>query len=56
MSAVVFDAYSFFTYLEREPGYERVKLYLEEAAKTGHNVLLCVVNWGEVYYNFLREA
>lgn len=56
MSGIVFDAYSLIAYLEREPDYEQVKAHLEHAAQTGRNILLCVVNWGEVYYTTMREA
>ena len=56
MSVVVLDAYGLFTYLERESGYAQVKAYLERAATSGRNLLLCVVNWGEVYYTFTRES
>ena len=56
MSGIVFDAYSLIAYLEREPAYEQVKAHLEHAAQTGRNVLMCVVNWGEVYYSTMREA
>jgi len=56
VSVVVLDAYGLFTYLERESGYAQVKAYLERAATSGRNLLLCVVNWGEVYYTFTRES
>jgi len=56
VSGIVLDAYSLIAYLEREPGYETVKGHLERAAQTGRNLLLCSVNWGEVYYSVMREA
>jgi len=56
VSVVVLDAYGLFTYLERESGYAQVKAHLERAATSGRNLLLCVVNWGEVYYTFTRES
>ena len=55
MSQFVLDAYSVFVYLEREPGYEQMKAHLEQATRTQRNLLMCIVNWGEVYYSFMRE-
>lgn len=56
MSSIVLDAYGVIAFLEREPGYEVVEKHLEHAAQTGKDLLLCVVNWGEVYYSILRET
>ena len=56
MSALVLDAYAVIAFLEREPGYEQVEKYLARAAETDKDLLLCTVNWGEVYYNVLRET
>lgn len=50
------DAYSVIAYLEKETGNEQVQSYLERAAESGRDLLLSVVNWGEVYYSILREA
>lgn len=56
MSSMVLDAYAVIAFLEREPGYEHVEKHLDHAAQTGRNLLLCTVNWGEVYYNVMRET
>lgn len=56
MTRVVLDAYSVIAYLEREPGYERVEACLERALHDRQPAWLCVVNWGEVYYNTMRES
>ena len=56
MSAVVLDAYAVIAFLEREPGYEHVEKHLDHAAQIGRNLLLCTINWGEVYYNVMRET
>ena len=56
MSSVVLDAYSVIAFLEREPGYEQVEKHFEHTSKAGRNLLMCTVNWGEVYYIILRET
>ena len=56
MSVVVLDAYSVIAFLEREPGYEQVGKYFEHGSQAGRDLLLCTVNWGEVYYIVLRET
>lgn len=55
MIRVVLDAYSVIAYLEREPGWERVEECLKRALHEQQPAWLCVVNWGEVYYNAMRE-
>lgn len=52
----VIDAYSLIAYLEGEPGKDKVIELLKEARDTGRNLLLCVINWGEVYYSTARKA
>lgn len=56
MSSIVLDAYGVIAFLEREPGYEQVEKHFEHASQTGRNLLMCTVNWGEVYYSVLRET
>jgi len=56
VSRVVLDAYSVIAYLEKETGNEQVRSYLERASESGRDLLLSVVNWGEVYYIIMREA
>ena len=52
----VLDAYSLITYLEGENGADKMVEVLKSALDSGRALLLCVVNWGEVYYITLREA
>ena len=52
----VLDAYSLVAYLEGEDGADKVVEVLKTARDSGRALLLCVVNWGEVYYITLREA
>jgi ribonuclease VapC len=56
VSGIALDAYSVIAFLEREPGYEQVEKHFEHASQTGRNLLMCTVNWGEVYYSVLRET
>lgn len=51
----VLDAYSLIAYLEGEKGVEIMVEVLKSARDSGKDLLLSVVNWGEVYYIALRE-
>jgi len=52
----VLDAYSLIAYLEGEAGKDRMIDIIRDARDTGRDLLLSVVNWGEVYYITLRET
>jgi len=52
----VLDAYSLIAYLEGEVGKDKMIGVFKAARDSGRDLLLCVVNWGEVYYITLREA
>jgi len=41
-------------YLQDEPAAEEVEKLLLKAAENKHKLLLCVVNWGEIYYSIAR--
>lgn len=51
----VLDSHAVFVYLEKEPGYEKVRDIFSRCAETGKNVWMTAVNWGEVYYITKRE-
>ncbi|HHT9125809.1 MAG TPA: type II toxin-antitoxin system VapC family toxin [Candidatus Brocadiia bacterium] len=55
MSKKVLDSYSLLVYFEHEPGYEKMAEHIEKAAGSMQNLLLSVVNWGEVFYAIYRE-
>lgn len=55
MSKKVLDSYSLLAYFEWEPGRERMVGHFQKATDSKVNLLLCVVNWGEVYYIVYRE-
>ena len=52
----VLDSYSLIAYLEGEVGADRMIELFRAARDSGRDLLLSVINWGEVYYITLREA
>lgn len=51
----VLDACALMIYLEKEPGYEKIKELFVEAAESGKNLLMSAINWGEVLYILVRK-
>jgi len=51
----VLDAYSLIAYLEGEDGADKMVEVIKSARDSGRDLMLSVVNWGEVYYITLRE-
>jgi predicted nucleic acid-binding protein len=51
----ILDASALLAYLEKEPGYEKVRDEFTRAANSGKNLLMASVNWGEVVYIIMRE-
>ena len=54
-AAKVLDSWALLCYLEQEPGYEKIIELFEKAVESSKPLLMCVVNWGEVYYQVLRR-
>jgi predicted nucleic acid-binding protein len=52
----VLDSWALIAFFEDEPAAEQVEKLLTEAAADKHKLLLSVVNWGEIYYNTMREV
>lgn len=52
----VLDSYSLLAYVEGEAGAEKMIELFRTARDSGRDLLLSVINWGEVYYVTLREA
>jgi predicted nucleic acid-binding protein len=50
----VLDASALMAYLEKEPGYEKVRDLLTKSAESGKDILMTTVNWGEVFYILIR--
>ena len=56
MAAVkVLDSWALLCYLEQEPGYEKIIELFEKAVEFSKPLLMCMVNWGEVYYQVMRR-
>jgi predicted nucleic acid-binding protein len=51
----VLDSYSVIAYLEGGPGAGHMIEMFQAARDSGRDLLLSVINWGEVYYITLRE-
>jgi predicted nucleic acid-binding protein len=55
MKRYVLDSYAMIAYFEDEPGADRVAQVLKQIIKGKAKGFMSVVNWGEVYYNTMRE-
>lgn len=51
----VLDSWALLCYLEQEPGFEKMIELFEKAVESSKPLLMCVVNWGEVYYQVVRR-
>ena len=56
MATKVLDSWALIAFFEDEPAAEVVEKILEDAATEKHKLLMSVVNWGEIYYNTMREV
>ena len=56
MATKVLDSWALIAFFEDEPAAEQVEKLLARAAADRHKLLLSVVNWGEIYYNTMREV
>ena len=54
MKRVVLDASALMTFFLGRPGAEKVKELILGAAEGRSELLMSVVNWGEVYYSIWR--
>ncbi len=55
MKRYVLDSYAMIAYFEDEAGADRVAQVLRELIKGQAKGFMSVVNWGELYYNTMRE-
>jgi ribonuclease VapC len=56
MATKVLDSWALIAFFEDEAAAEQVEKLLQRAADEKHKLLMSVVNWGEVYYNTMREV
>ncbi|MCX6902108.1 MAG: type II toxin-antitoxin system VapC family toxin [Verrucomicrobia bacterium] len=56
MATKVLDSWALIAFFEDEPAADEVEKLLQQAADEKHKLLMSVVNWGEVYYNTMREV
>ncbi len=56
MATKVLDSWALIAFLEDEPAAEEMEKLLHQAADEKCKLLLSAVNWGEVYYNTMREV
>jgi len=54
-AAKVLDSWGLLCYLEQEPGFEKMIDLFEKAVESSKPLLMCIVNWGEVYYQVARR-
>jgi len=55
MKRYVLDSYAIIAYFEDEPGAGRVARVLRQIIQGKVKGFMSVVNWGEVYYNTMKE-
>ncbi|MDD4873090.1 MAG: type II toxin-antitoxin system VapC family toxin [Kiritimatiellae bacterium] len=56
MSVRVLDSWALLAFLKGEPSAEEVGGLLKSAAQGRDRLLMCVINWGEVYYSFMKAG
>jgi ribonuclease VapC len=55
MATKVLDSWALIAFFEDEPAAEEVEKLLVKAEAGTHQLLLSVVNWGEIYYSTMRK-
>ena len=55
MKKYVIDSFAMIAFFEDEPGADRVALILKSLIDRKAKAYMSVINWGEIYYNTMRE-
>ena len=55
MRSYVLDSFAMIAYFEDEPGADKVAQILTKIQEGGARGYMSVINWGEIYYNTMRE-
>jgi predicted nucleic acid-binding protein len=56
MATKVLDSWALMALFNDEPAADEVEKLLQKAGAGTHRLLMCVVNWGEIYYAVMRGA
>ena len=56
MAAMVLDSWALLAFFKGEPAAAAVETILQQAASEKARLLLCVVNWGEIWYGMCRAG
>jgi ribonuclease VapC len=56
MAAKVLDSWALLAFFKGEPAAAAVETLIQQAAAGKTRLLLCVVNWGEIYYGMWRAG
>lgn len=56
MATKVLDSWAMMAFFHDEPAAEEVEKLLLKAESGSPRLLMCVVNWGEIYYSVMRGA
>jgi ribonuclease VapC len=55
MKGFVLDSYALIAYFEDEQGADKVEQILEQSERDKINLVMTIINWGEVYYSIYRS-
>jgi predicted nucleic acid-binding protein len=55
MKRIVLDASAVMTFSANRPGADKVEQLIQLAVDGKRELLMCVVNWGELYYSVWRD-
>ncbi|HWX19688.1 MAG TPA: type II toxin-antitoxin system VapC family toxin [Candidatus Binatia bacterium] len=56
MATRILDSWALMALFNDEPAADEVEKLLQKADAGTHKLLMCVVNWGEIYYSVMRGA
>jgi ribonuclease VapC len=56
MATKILDSWALMALFHEESAADEVEKLLAQAAVDRHNLLMSVVNWGEIYYSVMRGA
>jgi len=51
----IMDSFAMIAFFENEPGADRVALILKSLMDRKAKAYMSVINWGEIYYNTMKE-